>query len=125
MRKSSSIMFYSSPYKRELSRTRQAFKMPRVSRRSKPSKIKTLQTLPEGRQLDVWTVCSARVVSDMTIVKQSVAWAEPEPSVEDMTQTVVQRLYGRRLRGRFRGTNKDDIEFHDLNCDLPLQITSL
>ena len=98
--------------------------MPRVSRRTKPSKIKTLQTLPEGRQLDVWTVCNERVVSDMTIVKQTVAWAE-EPTTEDMTQTVVQRLYGYgRRRDRFRGTNKDDIEFHDLNSDLPLHITS-
>ena len=72
--------------------------MPRSSNRSKPSK---LQVIPERRELDIWTVCNDNLENDVTIVKQTLAWAE-EPNLDDLTQTVVQRIYGKR-RERFKG----------------------
>ena len=72
--------------------------MPRSSNRSKPSK---LQAIPERRELDIWTVCNDNLENDVTIVKQTLAWAE-EPNLDDLTQTVVQRIYGKR-RERFKG----------------------
>ena len=101
-----------SRHKRELSKTRQAFKFPRVSRRKKPSDEEAkAQRARLGRDsLDIWTVFNAREAAadagepplDMVTVRGGVAWAG---EAGDLSQAVMQRISGggRNSRERFKG----------------------
>ena len=100
-----------SRHKRELSKTRQAFKFPRVTRRTKPSEEARDQRAGRGRDsLDIWTVFNAREAAaeagepplDMVAVRGGVAWAG---------DTVMQRISGggRHTRDRFKGQPQTNI----------------
>ena len=100
-----------SRHKRELSKTRQAFKFPRVTRRKKPSAEAKDQRARLGRDsLDIWTVFNAREAAsdagepplDMVSVRGGVAWAG---EAGDLSQAVMQRISGggRNSRERFKG----------------------
>ena len=100
-----------SRHKRELSKTRQAFKFPRVSSRKKPSEETKTQRTRVGREsLDIWTVFNAREAAsdagepplDMVAVRGGVAWAG---EAGDLSQAVMQRISGggRNSRERFKG----------------------
>ena len=105
-----------SRHKRELSKTRQAFKFPRVSNRKKPSEEARDQRSGLGRDsLDIWTVFNAREAAadagepplDMVAVRGGVAWA----GEGDLGQTLAQRINGggRHSRERFKGYQQNNI----------------
>ena len=95
-----------SRHKRELARTRQAFKFPRVTRRMKPSLEDRGQRPGRGQDsLDIWTVFTSKTEAGalggaedglemVTSVRGGVAWAGEE---------VRQRMASGGARERFRG----------------------
>ena len=105
-----------SRHKRELSKTRQAFKFPRVTNRKKPTEEARDQRSGLGRDsLDIWTVFNVREAAadagepplDMVAVRGGVAWA----GEGDLSQTLAQRINGggRHSRERFKGYQQINI----------------
>ena len=98
-----------SRHKRELSKTRQAFKFPRVTGRKKPSdEARDKRSGPRRDNLEIWTVFNARESGepplDLVAVRGGVAWVG-EAGMAEAGQTLAQRINGggRHSRERFKG----------------------